>query len=83
MGAGLAETVAAALMAAGAAPDLPVLVVESATLPEARRIALTLLDLPEITRHGMTGPTLIMLGRVFAPAVAARKAGATPIRRSA
>ena len=66
MGAGQAEAVAAALIAAGAPRDLPVLVVESATLPQARRMPLTLEDLPQIARYGLTGPTLIMLGRVFA-----------------
>jgi siroheme synthase len=61
-----------------------VLVVENATLPEARRIALTLRDLPQLQRYELTGPTLIMLGRVFAPALAATQdAGVTPVRRSA
>ena len=84
MGAGQAEAVAAALVAAGAPHDLPVLVVENATLPEARRIALTLRDLPQLARHELTGPTLIMLGRVFAPALAAtRQSGVTPVRRRA
>ena len=49
----------------------PVLVVENATLTESRRIALTLEELPEIARYGVTGPTLIMTGRVFAGALAA------------
>ena len=84
MGAGQAETVAAALIAAGAPQDLPVLVVENATLPEVRRIALILRDLPQLARYGMTGPTLIMLGRVFASALpATQQAGVTPMRRSA
>ena len=83
MGAGQAETVAAALIAAGAPQDLPVLVVENATLPEVRRIALILRDLPQLARYGMTGPTLIMLGRVFASARATRQVGVTPMRRSA
>jgi uroporphyrin-III C-methyltransferase len=84
MGAGQAEAVAAALIAAGAPDDLPVLVVENATLPEVRRIALTLRDLPQLAQRDLTGPTLIMLGRVFAPALAAaRQAGITPLRQSA
>ncbi|MBI2295400.1 MAG: uroporphyrinogen-III C-methyltransferase, partial [Betaproteobacteria bacterium] len=57
MGAGQAEAVAAALIAAGAPGDLPVLVVENATLPKARRFALTLKQLPRISQHGLTGPT--------------------------
>ncbi|MGH8633038.1 MAG: uroporphyrinogen-III C-methyltransferase [Burkholderiales bacterium] len=71
MGAGQAEQVAAALIAAGAPRDLPVLVTENATLPQARRIALTLEELPQIARYGITGPTLIMVGRAFAAALSA------------
>ncbi len=70
MGAGQAEAVAAALITAGAPRDLPVLVVENASLPDARRIALTLEELPQISHHGLTGPTLIMIGRVYASALA-------------
>jgi siroheme synthase len=50
---------------------LPVLVAENATLPQARRIALTLEELPEIARYGVTGPTLIMIGRAFGATLAA------------
>jgi siroheme synthase len=71
MGAGQAETVAAALIAAGAPRELPVLVIENASLPGSRRIALTLEELPEIARYGITGPTLIMAGRAFAAALEA------------
>lgn len=80
MGAGQAAAVAAALVAAGRRRDLPVLVVENATLPGVRRIALTLEELPEIARYGLTGPAVIMVGQAFAPAVAAsaRAAWARP-----
>ena len=71
MGAEQAETIAAALLGAGSPRDLPVLVVENATLPSARRIALTLEELPEIARYGVSGPALILLGRTFAAALAA------------
>jgi len=71
MGAGQAGEVAAALIAAGAARDTPVLVAENATLPQARRIALTLEELPLIAGYGITGPTLIMVGRAFAAALSA------------
>jgi uroporphyrin-III C-methyltransferase len=71
MGAGQASEVAAELIAAGAARDTPVLVAENATLPQARRIALTLEELPMIAGYGITGPTLIMVGRAFAAALAA------------
>jgi uroporphyrin-III C-methyltransferase len=66
MGAGQAQFISRTLLAAGLSRELPVLVVENATLPEARRIALTLEELPEVARYGMTGPTLIMLGQAFA-----------------
>jgi uroporphyrin-III C-methyltransferase len=69
MGAGEAEAIAAALLAAGAPRDLPVLVAENATLPESRRIALTLVELPRIAAFGFEGPAVIMLGAVFAPAL--------------
>lgn len=69
MGSGQAAEVAAALIAAGAGRDTPVLVVENATLPQARRIALTLEELPQIAFYGLTGPTLIMVGRAFSVAL--------------
>ena len=75
MGAGQAREITAALLAAGAARSLPVLIVESATLPGARRIALTLADLPRIARYGITGPVLIMLGAVFAAAAQSAESG--------
>ena len=70
MGAGQAREITAALLAAGAPRGSPVLVVENATLPEARRIALTLAELPRIAKSGITGPVVIMLGAVFAAASA-------------
>jgi uroporphyrin-III C-methyltransferase len=76
MGAGQAAEVAAELIAAGAARDTPVLVAESATLPQARRIALTLEELPMIAGYGITGPTLIMVGRAFAAALVAAESDA-------
>ena len=71
MGAGEAASISAALIAAGMPCGLPVLVAENATLPHARRIALTLEELPEIARYGVTGPTLIMIGRAFGATLAA------------
>ena len=66
MGAGQAAEIAAALAAQGAASDTPVLVVESASLPEARQFSLPLSQLPRIAELGIVGPALVMLGRVFA-----------------
>lgn len=71
MGAGQAEAVATGLISAGAPRGLPVLVVENASLPESRRIALTLEELPRISQQGLAGPIVIMVGRVFAAALAA------------
>ena len=70
MGAGQAEAIAAALLAAGAARDLPVLVIENASLPTLRQVALTLADLPLIAQQDFAGPALIMVGRVYAEALA-------------
>jgi uroporphyrin-III C-methyltransferase len=78
MGAGQAAAVAAALIAAGAPRTLPVLVVENASLPDSRRIALTLAELPQISQLGVTGPAVIMLGRVFAAALAATEFASAP-----
>lgn len=83
MGAGQAEAVAAALIAAGAPRSLPVLVAENASLPGSRRFALTLDELPQIARHGLTGPAVIMLGRVFAAALAATEPASAPACKTA
>ena len=76
MGVGQAAEISAALIEAGMPRELPVVVVENATLPQSRRIALTLEELPEIARYGVTGPTLIMLGNAFAAALAASEQAA-------
>ena len=78
MGAGEAEAITAALLGAGASPSLPVLVIENASLPQARRVALTLVELPGISAYGFEGPTVIMLGAVFASALAATAESAFP-----
>ena len=84
MGAGEAAAITAALLAAGARPDLPVLVMENATLPQARRVVLTLAELPRVAACGFEGPTVIMLGAVFAPSAAARlEADSSSLSRSA
>jgi len=66
MGAGQATQIAGALLAAGVERHTPVLVAENVASPQARHVALTLETLPTITQYGLTGPTLILLGRVFA-----------------
>jgi len=81
MGAGQAQAISAALISAGLPRELPVLVAENATLPQTRRIALTLEELPEIARYGITGPALILVGRAFAGVLAA--AGEEALRKFA
>lgn len=84
MGAGQAGEITAALLAAGAPRDLPVLVVESATLPETRRILVMLAELPRIAEYGLAGPAVIMLGTVFSVALAASaESGAPPACKTA
>lgn len=72
MGAGQAAEISATLVAHGVSPDMPLAVVESASLPEARRWFMALSELEQVHALGITGPALIMLGSIFAPALAAR-----------
>jgi uroporphyrin-III C-methyltransferase len=79
MGAGQAETITAALLAHGVSPATPVVVVESASLPEERRFTLTLGELPGVADLGLAGPALILLGEVYGVAALA-SARASPDR---
>jgi len=65
MGAGQAETISAALIAAGKAPSTPVAIVENASLPESRVIFSTLGTLPQLAGQGLNGPAVIFLGPQF------------------
>ena len=62
MGAGEAEAIAAALIAAGKPPSTPVAVVESASLASARTIFTTLSALPGIAGQQRAGPAVILIG---------------------
>jgi uroporphyrin-III C-methyltransferase len=66
MGAGQSAEIARALIAAGKPHDLPVAVVESATLPEERRLFTTLTGLAASTLK-LDGPAVLCLGEVFRP----------------
>lgn len=66
MGAQEAPAITAALLERGMSPDLPVVVVENASLPSATRHVLTLARLPCIAELGLRGPATIMIGAVFA-----------------
>jgi len=80
MGAGEAAMIASTLLAQGMSDTLPVLVVESATLPERRVFGLTLRDLPQVADLGLSGPALIMIGEVYADAMAAVEGGSLRAR---
>jgi uroporphyrin-III C-methyltransferase len=62
MGAGQAEQIAAALIAAGKPPSTPVAVVENASLVDARSIFTTLAALPRLAARQLAGPAIILIG---------------------
>jgi uroporphyrin-III C-methyltransferase len=66
MGVGEALAITGALIDAGTDPSTPVVVIENATLRDARRYAFALADLPRIADAALTGPALILLGEVYA-----------------
>lgn len=65
MGVGEAARIAATLIDRGASPELPVVVVENASLPDQRSVALRLADLGSALTLGFTGPAVILLGEVY------------------
>lgn len=71
MGAGQAAEIAEALQAAGMRADTPAVIVENASLPNARRFIMPLSELARAAELGISGPAVIMLGEVFATALAA------------
>lgn len=71
MGAQQAALIAETLLARGLQPDLPVVAVENASLPDVRFHRGTLRDLPNIAGAHCTGPVALLLGDVFAAACAA------------
>ena len=82
MGAGQAETISAALIAAGKPPSTPVAVVENASLPESRIIFSTLGALPQLAGQALNGPAVIFVGpqfraRAHAALLANKRADAT------
>lgn len=86
MGAGQATEIAVALRAQGVPDDMPIAIVENASLPGARRFFMTLADLARAAEFNISGPAVIMLGRVFASASAAaapEDRGTQAIRKTA
>ena len=70
MGAGQAQAIAAALIAAGKSASADVVVVENASLPQSRAMRTTLGDLPTVAAAGIAGPAVILLGPQYrAPAL--------------
>lgn len=65
MGIGEAPHIAATLLAAGKPSNLPVAVVENASLPSLRIHYMTLRDLPYLADAQIAGPALILLGPQF------------------
>ncbi|MCV5540255.1 hypothetical protein OFN30_33490, partial [Escherichia coli] len=65
MGARTLPRLAAALLAAGMAPETPAIAVEDASLPGERRIPGTLGDIAEaVAAARVSGPTLVLIGAV-------------------
>ena len=65
MAAGQAAQIALVLEQHGMSPATPVLVVENASLPNARQIGTTLRGLRERAGLGVDGPALLLLGQVY------------------
>jgi uroporphyrin-III C-methyltransferase len=65
MGAGHAEAIAAALIAAGKSASTPIAIVENASLPGAQTRYTTLSGLPAIAKAGIVGPAVILIGPQF------------------
>lgn len=78
MAAGQAAAIAAALEAAGLAADTPVVVVESASLPGATRLATTLEGLGKV-ESARSGPALVLIGQVYAAMTASEQQQPTQI----
>jgi len=68
MGAGLAEEISAELIARGKPKTTPLVLVESATLPEQHILRGTLADLPALARGAGGGPAVVLLGEVLGTA---------------
>ncbi|MCC6531010.1 MAG: uroporphyrinogen-III C-methyltransferase [Burkholderiales bacterium] len=87
MGASQAGEVRAALLARGYAPGAPVVLCESASLPDWRALHGCIDELPQLAARLGDGPALMLLGEVFAPAApdasgSEREDGATASARA-
>jgi len=82
MGAGLADTVAAQLIAAGRMPATPAAIVENASLQNARVHRGTLGELPALAARLGTGPAIIVVGDIAGFAATAQPAETAPPAQS-
>jgi uroporphyrin-III C-methyltransferase len=80
MGAGLAETIAGALIERGLAPQTPIALVENASLPERRVLRGALADLPRLAKNLGSGPAVIVLGEVLRSAHSTAAAAPTGLQ---
>lgn len=65
MGLSMAQHISTGLQAHGLPHDWPVLIVENGTLPQERRLATTLAQLPDVVaQHRVQSPALIFVGEV-------------------
>jgi len=71
MGAGLAPTIRAELIARGMSADTPVALVENASLPGRRALVGMLANLPALARQVGDGPTTVLFGEVLKDAATA------------
>src|SRR5207249_11255622 len=78
MGAGLAQAISTELIGRGKPEATPLVLVESATLPERRILCGTLADLPALALKAGSGPAVLLLGEVLRDALADRGAVAIP-----
>lgn len=72
MGAGEAKAICSALIAAGRSRATPAVIVENASLPDARRFFGTLGTLESLAAEASGGPALVLLGEVYREAAASQ-----------
>jgi len=78
MGAGLAQAISTELIGRGKPETTPLVLVESATLPERRILCGTLADLPALALGAGGGPAVVLLGEVLRAATADPAVAAVP-----
>lgn len=75
MGVGELESLSRSLIENGRNPDTPCVLVENASLPQQRKLAGTLVELPALAReHAARAPALLIVGEVAAQAEHAARA---------